>query len=195
MSRYRSEPRLACSSSHASLHDAQSPARLPEEDHAMIQAWSESIRTSLDGPHRGWDIGMTSEEDDRQRSGVLCPQGPQRRSRATTWDISAKRSLPKSRRRGTFSEASAGIVPSWICPGGHRFRVGKNSFCRLFFPPPRYPARAGPSRSPCARVVTTDHRVCSPTSESRHVVLRCCQRDRAPHDAAARCVLRWPVSK
>jgi integrase len=38
------------------------------------------------------------------------------------------------------------------------------------------------------------HRVCSPTSESRHVVLRCCQRDRAPHDAAARCVLRWPVS-
>ena len=47
-------------------------------------------------------------------SGVLCPQGPQRRSRATTWDISAKRSLPKSRRRGAFSEVSAEIVPSWI---------------------------------------------------------------------------------
>ena len=45
---------------------------------------------------------------------AFLPQGPQRRSRATTWDISAKRSLPKSRRRGTFSEASAGIVPSWI---------------------------------------------------------------------------------
>src|SRR5712671_3495903 len=66
MPRHERERCPACSSSHASLHDVQSLALLPQEDRPTIRAWSKN-HPRLDGPYRGRNIEVTTEEYDRQR--------------------------------------------------------------------------------------------------------------------------------